>query len=94
MLKCSRRANVAAILGVVTTAPSGAPLPMPLAIVTMRYGILRFESPVIYANTPESGLDFIGDAHSACGAHMFVRVLQVSFRKPLRIRRYPGSIRQ
>jgi len=35
VLKCRRCASTAAISGVVTTAPSGSPLPMPLAMVTM-----------------------------------------------------------
>lgn len=35
VLKCRRWASTAAISGVVTTAPSGSPLPMPLAKVTM-----------------------------------------------------------
>ena len=76
------RQALAAIFGVVTTAPSGQPLPMPLA---MRDDVgnhaLRFEAPVMRAGAAEAGLHFVRDADAARGAHVFVGVLEIAVGK-------------
>ena len=55
---------------------------MPLAMVTMS-GITPcvLEAPEMRAGAAEAGLHFVGDAHAAGGAHVFVGVLEIAVRK-------------
>ena len=59
-------ANASAIARVVTTAPSGWPLPIGLPIVTMSGpGALGAERPDVGADAAEPDLDLVGDRHGA-----------------------------
>ena len=62
--------NEAATSGVVTTAPSGCPLPIGLPKVTMSGTTpLELEAPEVLADAAEAGLHLVGDAQPARGAH-------------------------
>ena len=42
---------------------------------------LRFKAPEMRAGAAEAGLHFVGDAHAAGGADVFVSVLEIAVRK-------------
>ena len=65
--------------GVVTTAASGTPLPMPLAMVTMSGTTPSvLEAPVVLAGAAEAGLDLVGDAEPAVLADDVVDDLEIA----------------
>src|SRR5260370_40388503 len=43
----------------------------------VRNNALRFESPEMRSQTPESDLHFVGNAHCTCAAHVLVNLRQI-----------------
>ena len=82
VLKWRRFFIMAAISGRVTHAPSGAPLPMPLAIVTRSGVTPQFSKPQNFvAGAAEAGLHLIGDAQAAMLADDVVDDLEILRRR-------------
>ena len=78
VLKWTRFVITRAISGRVTHAPSGAPLPIPLAIVTRSGVTPQFSKPQKAVPGPaEAGLDLVGDAQAAVLADDVVDDLEV-----------------
>ncbi len=95
VLKWIRCVSASAISRRVVTAASGAPLPMPLAMVTMS-GVDApvLEAPVVVAGAAEAGLHLVGDAEPAVLADDGVGLPQVVRRADGSRRRRPGSARR
>ena len=74
--------SMSAISGRVTQAPSGAPLPIPLAIVTRSGVTPQFSKPQnLVARAAEAGLHLVGDAQPAVLADDVVDDLEILRRR-------------